>query len=523
MRPPPLVSLVLVICFFACTPVKRKINNPDLLASLLVTVDPKRDTTIYTSKGAIIEIPKDAIEANGQPTVQMEIKEAYDVSDMIKGGLLTESDGKPLSSGGMIYIRPTGEKSVRITKPIKLAIPTASINDKMLLYKGEVKSDGKINWQDSKSLPNNPQLNALNRGKQLFINNCASCHGIGQKVTGPDLAHIVKGNQWMLHYPWASGSEGKDTVSYNDNLLYYYTRNNNEVLKRGVPYFLCLFNDYGSTPMTLFPSLTDEDLDNLYAYIENESTIRNLPVPNNGILACYDSCSIYSQTKSRLEEIKASLEKDSVEMREIWYYTSPNSPPSRIPPETGTIPIKVAPLENKSLYYQFKIDDFGWYNVDMAMQLNVAVSESRLQVHIQGQYLEQFNVYLVIPEVKMFGEGGPLETGDDTYGFYLTNGMTPLPQNARAYILAMGEYQEQIIFGKKEFITSRDQRLNVELQQVSKEKFQQEINSLSLNGINIRANDTKKAAELRKTILNLKNAEDLKPKNCDCACFPANR
>jgi uncharacterized protein HemX len=83
----------------------------------------------------------------------------------------------------------------------------------------------------------------------------------------------------------------------------------------------------------------------------------------------------------------------------------------------------------------------------------------------------------------------------------------------------MGEYEDRIIFAKKEFITQEKQVFDVALTTITKEAFQQEIASLQLSDITFQANDTKNAAELRKAIKELKKAEDLKPKNCDCDCF----
>jgi hypothetical protein len=393
----------------------------------------------------------------------------------------------------------------------------------MQLYKGEVKGDGTVNWKDPQPLAENPQLKALNLGKSLFINNCAACHSIDNKiVTGPSLAHMVKRSDWMIHYNDKSAFYHHDSImvstSPEHNLLYAYTRNNQKVLGMGLDYFTCLYNKYNKVQMPAYPNLTDEDLDNLYGYIENESMLRDLPIPDNGILKCSDSCRIYRETKTRLQEIKARLEKDSTDMRGI-YYSAPNSPRTTIPPESGGLPIKVSPPQNRSLYYQFTIDVFGWYNVDMFLQQNTSTSESRLEVRVQGQYHERFNIYLVIPQVKLFGEGGQLEDKKDVYGFYTQDGKLPLPQNATAYILAMGEYEDQIIFAKKEFTTSKDQQLTIELQTISKETYRQEIGALSFSGLGISVADTKVAEELRKTIRNLKKAEELEPKTCDCNCF----
>ena len=521
-----LMAVLALLLLAACNTRQSKIVNPSLLNSHVVTVDPSKDNIFRTVHGAIIQIPKGALQTNGNAPAKLEIKEAYSIADMVTGGLLTQSDGKLLSSGGMIYINPVDENNVRIVKPISVAIPTPTLDQNMELYKGEIKSDGSINWTDPKPLPENPQMNALATGKRIFMNNCASCHAIDKKVTGPALAHILKRNAWMLHQQ----SFEADTVGQY-NLLYDYTRDNLRILRRGSEYFTCLFNQYNKTPMNTFPNLTDEDLDNLYAYIENESEVRNLPVPDNGIVKCMDSCRIYNETKRNLQEIKSRLEQDSSYMLDLTYhFPTPPPPTPDTFPDIDTLPTapmldKVQPSENKSLYYQFKIDVFGWYNVDQLLG-KAGMEESKLSVRVSGAEENRFNIFLVIPSIKLFAEGGKLNDADNMYGFFLNNATIPLPQNNAAYILAMGESDGNILFAMQTFQTSTKQQISLELKRVDKDYLNAKIRSLEFTNVGIQANETKTGKELREVIKKLEKAEELKPKNCDCDCFrqsaPAN-
>lgn len=98
--------------------------------------------------------------------------------------------------------------------------------------------------------PPAPIVNIQNKkGQVLFKENCAACHDIHKDLTGPALAGIeerVKDKQ----------------------LLYTWIRNNASVLATGDKYFSDLFSRYNKTPMTPFPGLTDEDIDNILKYIQ---------------------------------------------------------------------------------------------------------------------------------------------------------------------------------------------------------------------------------------------------------------
>src|SRR4051812_45356857 len=89
----------------------------------------------------------------------------------------------------------------------------------------------------------------LAAGKALFSNNCASCHNPLKDGTGPALHGI--------------------TERVTDRTkLHAWIRNNQAVLASGDKYFNDLFNARGKTPMNLFPTLTDAEIDNIIGYVE---------------------------------------------------------------------------------------------------------------------------------------------------------------------------------------------------------------------------------------------------------------
>jgi cytochrome c551/c552 len=86
-------------------------------------------------------------------------------------------------------------------------------------------------------------------GKVLFQSNCASCHNPIKIVTGPALKGVTE------RVP-------------DKKLLHDWIHNNNKVLASGNPYFTALFNQFNKTPMNIFPSLTDPEIDAILKYVE---------------------------------------------------------------------------------------------------------------------------------------------------------------------------------------------------------------------------------------------------------------
>ena len=89
-------------------------------------------------------------------------------------------------------------------------------------------------------------------GKALFQQNCASCHNVHKKLTGPALAGVE--DRWA-----------------DKQLLHSWIRNSAAVLKSGDKYANDLYNQYNKLQMTAFPALTDANIDDILAYISAEA------------------------------------------------------------------------------------------------------------------------------------------------------------------------------------------------------------------------------------------------------------
>lgn len=529
---------LLTVIIIACNTVKTKslLSKPgDLIADeYIINID--KDTTLQTKNGAFIQIAKGSLATDKGSTVILEIKEAYSMEQMILAGLTTQSNGQPLSSGGMIYINAKGGQNVTIKQAIKIATPANYLDPKMQLFKGEATVDGNLNWTNPVPLPENKELKKIQAGQQLFSSNCANCHAIGRPTTGPGLAHFLKrfsgdkllARGYTLHIPYNPFSDGKDTTLYS-----YYERISYELWENQELYFCNLRKEYRSLG-TSFPDLTEKDINNIYKYIQNESDKNKLPLPSIAYLdGCIDSCMQYksvvgklltekkkiSQKKNGLIKDNGSLVKDK---KEPAIDTSPGPLPGSVaPPERE----KVSPKNYDAVYYEFTIETFGWFNIDVLIKGTDGVKESELFVRIVGEYREKIQVYLIIPSVKVYVQGGPAERNAEEFAFQYKDGKIDLPQDTKAYIMAVSETSTSIAFVLKEFTTSTRQEFELRLQETTKAEFNSAIKVIGGDGLKIDVKDSKNADEIRKASTDLKvieeelkKAENMKPKNCDCDC-----
>ncbi|QOR76469.1 MAG: cytochrome c [Thermoflavifilum sp.] len=93
--------------------------------------------------------------------------------------------------------------------------------------------------------------NAVEKGQELFQANCSACHRIHEKLIGPPLAGVTK----IRSKEW----------------LYNWIRNSQAVINSGDTAAINLYKEYNQVQMTPFPQLSNEDIDNILAYIDSQS------------------------------------------------------------------------------------------------------------------------------------------------------------------------------------------------------------------------------------------------------------
>ncbi len=405
----------------------------------------------------------------------------------------------------MIYIDAVGENNVTISKPIKVSLPTDFVNPDMQLFKGE-NVDSSINWTDPKPLTDSA-IQMLTTGKTIFEQACATCHSIDKKLTGPPLAHIgrLRPKQWLI-----------DVV-----------RNPVELMSRDC--YLCRQKQEYGVIMQAFPVLDDKQISAIYAYLNAESDRLKVPLPEDAVWKWADTCKAISAANALLkkqEKERTKLLKENDPQVVIDWEDSSAQPRLRNEPlanVTGlAVPELINPDNHQSEYYQFQIEAFGWYNIDIFMKEFESFKDATLVARLTGAYKVNMNVFLAIPDYKVFVQGGKLTSKQDEYGFYTPDGKIRLPLNATAYVFVLGELKGQLLFDYKKFKLTEQNFLEVASRPANKTELNRLFKKMSLGDLKVQVEDSKNATNIRE--LDKKIAEQkkklnaLSPVNCNCDC-----
>jgi hypothetical protein len=527
---------------YVILPEAKKISTTDSLQTQEFIVNVHKDTLIRTAKGARIKIPADALQSNNSEAVLL-VKEAYSIEDIVRAGLTTKTGKDLLSSSGMFYIQAKDTAAVHIKKPLSVSIPTEQIDYAMQVYQGKSAPGDKIDWELPKPLKN-VSKDVVSKGEELFKENCKSCHRLGEDAVGPDLAYIGRRRDfdWIVRFVQnnavfrAGGGYGYDAVVMADGRYGYdtvFSEYDND--HSDFRYAICIYEKYKKSEMTAFPTLSKLDIKELCDYINIESEKRKLPYPDDELYICYQKCKTYNALISKLHAKKNVLKSkraDKIVDNGLFVEEVNQSIGVLQMPAQGSV--LTAPqrksLVNKNYkdaeYYQVEINTFGWYNIDVLTKDIPGLLDSKLIVTVDENYLNKFQLYLVLPSMKVYTDGGLLKDKKDTYGFYEDNGSIKLPQNTTAYVYMVGEENGQLLYASAVFQTQKDNAIKLVPELISKEAFNIKIKQLlNFDGMSVQAKDSKNAAIIRdidKQVnavdLQIKEAEKLKPTECDCNC-----
>ncbi len=84
------------------------------------------------------------------------------------------------------------------------------------------------------------------KGKKLFNSNCAACHNLDKRMTGPALRGVGDKHEKQWLYDWIHNSAA--------------------LIKAGDADAVAIFDEFNQTAMTAFPQLSEADIDDIIAY-----------------------------------------------------------------------------------------------------------------------------------------------------------------------------------------------------------------------------------------------------------------
>jgi mono/diheme cytochrome c family protein len=106
------------------------------------------------------------------------------------------------------------------------------------------------------------------RGKELFNSNCAACHKLDAKATGPALRGIAQ--------------------KHDKEWLYKWIHNPAAMIKSGDAAAVKVYEENNKVNMTAFPTLTETDIDNIIAYTSEEKPAAPVAVPGTVVAGSSD-------------------------------------------------------------------------------------------------------------------------------------------------------------------------------------------------------------------------------------------
>lgn len=487
----PLLLLILSSCGSSDKMSSRYVFSPSVLPVQEYTVNNEKDTILKTLHGSLISISKGSF-ASKDPVI-LTIKEAISPAEIFAAGLITESDGRPLGSGGMIYIN-TLEQGITLLKPLKVSIPTTSFEPAMQLFKGVETDSGRINWTDPLPIDSTPLQNSIAFGKAIFRTSCMSCHAIFLKKIGPAMAGLESRGPWK---------DRKQLLSWINNPARFMSTNR---------YAQNLKNEYGSM-MTGFPDINLVAVNGIADYIKSET---NRPGAFEEELRFNDSLSkAYLRARPVVESDTISLDQEAsmpypdtsnclpytvylpdLPKEPVFINSDTSTPvvPLPLPDNFDEKPVDASSMEGlrngfndlnaTSGMYDFTIKTLGWYNIDFFVNgfPGTEITQVNALVRNADQH-PSLHIYLFCPRNKMLSVSN--DSFGNTFSFDKINGGIPLFLQDRAILFAFTSQHEKIFYAIREFTVQQTQTIELELKESTETEIKKALEAKQLEGIQL--------------------------------------
>lgn len=322
------------LLFFSC-----KEDQPLTIKSRTETFTIKcnQSTTLKISNGDELVITDNTFDCATSENFKLTVNTVKTKKEIILSGLQTiDIDGRPLESAGMIQLDYPKSISINESNPIIHRSRTDHAYPDMQSFILDTKTNS-WNLNDQKILIEGNDDILL--GESLFNTKCAQCHSkkLDRDLTGPALAHVGKfrSMDWLIEY----------------------TKDSQSMIAKGDSLAVCSWDRWKPSLMPTNTNLSNSEIEAIYKYVENESTIRNIPIDST--LFSYP-CDFQSYSDEG----------------GIYTYNS-MSTPSILTIPTSTAPIFTQPV---NMFYSTDLLTRNWYNVDRYYGTDFKVSNPILRI-----------------------------------------------------------------------------------------------------------------------------------------------
>lgn len=458
--------LIPLIVLISCQSSPKRILNTNNLKSQFFQINSKRDTVLKTLHGTLLIINKQSFKTTSE-SISIELKEAFTPAEILSAGLTTTSNGMPLQSDGMLYFKASADnKELEFNSPVQISVPTEETNDSMKIFTGTAQDDGTINWEQPVLPDTSKPYELIEMGKQLFKANCASCHAVNRRLTGPALKNFQYRGNWKNRkniYNWI----------YNPALH-----------AKTDAYAAQLIKEYGGVLMTGFPQLHKKEIDAIIAYINDFDgsegdylTNKKSPLPDTS------NCG-FDTTFTDIEETYP-------------YYDTATCPETFTDSISDTTTFQDTEYDDfeyelaSKQRYSFEITTNGWYNIDQFLKIteNSNIKDVTLSVEVENMPEVNLFVHLFIPSEKVLQD--LYQRKGNRYFLDFEKGKVPLPIGERGIILVYGSDNEKIYYGVAEFEISEEQLIKIKLKEISEQEFNKFIEQMKIDGVELKSIEKK--------------------------------
>jgi Cytochrome c len=390
--------------------------SPDLLSDepQVFQIHPGTDTMVICRNGTVLKFCQTTFQTDAK-TITLEVKEVLTTSAMMRNRTNTiTTDGQLLESAGMVYFNVTEPKGVPINRdyPVEIRLPAREIIAGLQLFKGKDTKEG-IVWEAyggaTSGFNNAEMITKIVKGSDLYTANCAACHYLNTPLSGPPL--------------------GKITSFVSREWLYKFTLEPSNMITSGDQRAVCIWETWKPSLMNDFPNLSQQDVSDIYDFIEAASLRMNIEASSASF-----ACSI----------------------------------------DTSNIRKEPAEIINPNAYemsaYIFRTFEYGWYNCDAFLNQKLPPVQMKVKVSTP-QPFDEIQVFLVFKNRKMnfslyLQRSGEFSINNSLFPDY----SVPFPMEP-ATMVAIGRRGSDFFMTKYPFIIQSKNDINLTLTPMPKKEI----------------------------------------------------